>query len=119
MSDITHTKTRNKPTCVICNIPLHKLENEDYLWICPKDRAHRYQIYAEVMAYDNDFSSIYGVEEEAEIELAGLEGVGNPSLLSAEDEFKSEDNDTSKSDIAVPKYFRDSPTTKIIEYREE
>ena len=37
-------------------------------------RAHKYQIYAEVMAYDNRFATIYDEEEENQIELAGLRG---------------------------------------------
>ena len=39
------------------------------------------------MSYDNALSTIYEEEEENQIELAGLEGVGEPLLLSAEDEF--------------------------------
>ena len=42
-------------------------------------------------------------------------------LLVAEDEFSKEDNDTStsKSDIAVPKYMKDSETSTVTYYREE
>ena len=45
------------------------------------------------------------------------EGVG--LLVAAEDEFSNEDNDTSKSDIAVPKYMQDSETSKVTYFREE
>ena len=34
-------------------------------------------------------------------------------LLVAEDEFSKEDNDNSKSDIKIPKYMKDSETTKV------
>ena len=62
--------------CVLCHVPLYKAENEDYIWICSKKKSHKYQYLSEVMSYDNDFSTIYGEEEENQIELAGLEGVG-------------------------------------------
>ena len=99
---------------------VYKSESEDYMWICSNQRAHKYQIYAEVMAYDNQFSTIYGEEEENQIELAGLEGVGNPILLSADNdnEFSKED-DTSKSDIKKPKYMKDSDNTTVTYFREE
>jgi hypothetical protein len=107
----------NKPMCVLCNVPLYK-GTEDYQWICTKDKAHKYQFYAEVMAYDNEFSTIFSEEEENEIELAGLDGVGEPILLCGEDNFKREENDPKKFDIKIPKYFKDSETTKVTEYHE-
>ena len=108
----------NKPMCVLCHVPLYKSENEDYLWICSKEKSHKYQIYAEIISYDNEFSTIFGEEEENQIELAGLDGVGDPLILCADDnEFSKEDNE-SKSDIKIPKYFQNSTTTKIIDYRE-
>lgn len=113
--------TNKPPTCVLCHVSLYKLENEDYQWICPKDKSHKYQLFYEVMSYDNDFSTIYGEDEEDQIELAGLEGVGEPILLTADNdnEFSKEDNnDTSKSDIKIPRYMQDSETTKVIEYTE-
>jgi hypothetical protein len=117
MSDITPTKSRHKPMCVICQVPLYKGENEDYQWICPKDKSHKYQIFAEVMSYDNNFSTIFSEEEENQIQLAGLEGVGEPLLLT-EDEFKEESHNKPGS-IPIPKYFKDSETTKVTEYHEE
>jgi hypothetical protein len=44
------------------------------------------------------------------------DGVG---LLVAEDEFSKEDNDTSKLDIKIPKYMKDSETTTVTYFREE
>ena len=83
---------------------------------CPKEKSHKYQIYAEVISYDNEFSTIFGEEEENQIELAGLEGVGEPLLLTAsEDEIKS-DNE-SKSDIPIPRYMKPSPGVTV-EFRE-
>ena len=115
MSNAT-TKSRNKPMCVLCHVPLYKGEGEDYQWFCPKEKSHKYQIYAEVISYDNEFSTIFGEEEENQIELAGLEGVGEPLLLTAsEDEIKS-DNE-SKSDIPIPRYMKPSPGVTV-EFRE-
>ena len=119
----TTTNNKNKPMCVLCSVPLYKSESEDYMWICTNQRAHKYQIYAEVMAYDNRFATIYDEEEENQIELAGLEGKGNPILLSADNddynEFSKEDNTSNKSDIKIPQYMRDSDITKVVEYKEE
>ena len=113
---------KNKPMCVLCNVSLYKAENEGYQWICSKDRAHRYQIYAEVMAYDNDFSTIYEEEEENQIELAGLEGVGEPILLSAVEDriMESEqvlNENKPKSDIKIPDYMK-SKNGVTVEYKE-
>lgn len=113
---------KNKPTCVLCHVHLYKSENEDYQWICSKDKSHKYQIYAEVMAYDNEFSTIFGEEEENQIELAGLEGVGEPLLLTSDNdsEFSKEEKESkSKSDIKIPKYMKDSETTTVTYFREE
>jgi len=113
----------NKPTCVLCHVPLSKLDNDDYLWICAKDRAHKYQIYAEVMSYDNNFSTTFSEEEENQIELAGLEGVGDPVLMTSNNEDnlmkpKSVLNEnTIKSDIKIPDYMK-SRNGVTVEYRE-
>jgi len=133
----TKKTTRNKPMCVLCHVPLYKSEkeNEDYQWICSKNKSHKYQLYYEVMSYESDFGTVLGEEEENQIELAGLEGVGEPALLSSSSssEQEKDNNDNSmkpeevlnatnnkvKSDIPIPKYFKDSETTKVIEYREE
>ena len=110
----------NKPMCVLCNVPLYKSENEDYQWFCSKDKSHKYQIFAEVISYDNEFSTIYGEEEENQIQLAGLEGVGEPLLLTADNDNEfSKEEDPSKSDIKIPPYFKDTSTTKIIDYQEK
>jgi hypothetical protein len=105
------------PLCVICKIKLDKID--EYIFKCPLCK-NKYNIYQEIQEFQNEFGSSHD-DSAAEIELAGLESAaGETLLLCAEDEFsKEEDNDTSKSDIKIPKYFRVSPTTKIIEYREE
>ena len=117
---MSNTNNKNKPICVLCHVPLYKAEKEDYQWICSKEKSHKYQLFYEVMSYDNDFSTIYGEEEENQIELSGLEGVGEPLILTADNDNESskKDNDTSKTDIAVPKYMKDSETTRVVEYHE-
>jgi hypothetical protein len=107
---------RNKPMCVLCHVPLYKSENEDYQWICTKEKSHKYQIYHEIMAYESDFSSIYN-EEENNLELEGLEGVGGPQLLVADDDF---DEDIEEDDsIPIPDYMKPGPGKTLVEYREE
>ena len=122
MNEIT-TKTNNsKPTCVLCHVPLNKLENEEYLWLCPKDKNHKYQLYYEVMAYDSDFGTILGEEEESQIELAGLEGVSQPIIITGSYDFTKPaqilGENKIKSDIPIPAYLKDSSTTKVIDYQE-
>ena len=48
-----------------------------------------------------------------------MEEEDSVGLLVAEDEFSKEDNDTSKSDIPIPKYMKDSETSKVTYFREE
>ena len=48
-----------------------------------------------------------------------LEEEDSAGLLVAEDEFSKEDNDTSKTDIPVPKYMQDSETSKVTYFRDE
>jgi len=114
----------NKPMCFLCKAPLYKAENDEYQYICTKDKAHKYQIYAEVMSYDNKFSTIYNEEEENQLELAVLEGAGSPIRMVANDSNLDSNlsildrEKGSKSDIKRPKYMLDSDKTKVIEYRE-
>ena len=118
----------NKPMCVLCNVPLYKMKEDQFQWRCPNQECRKvYQLYYEVMAYESDFSTIYGEEEENSLELAGLEGVGEPILLVAKDNDNDNDNEEevittktkTKSDIPIPKYMKDSEITEVVEYREE
>lgn len=101
--------------CVICKDS--KLEQIDVNVLKCKICHNKYVLGYEILKHEDEITDPYS--DDPDIELSGLEGIGEPLLLTAEDEFSKEDSDTSKSDIAVPKYFRDSPTTKIIEYRED
>jgi hypothetical protein len=101
---------QQKIFCVLCNnekVQLECINPEENRYRCPRCK-NTYQLGFEILPSEDILESSHEEEDE--------DGVG---LLVAEDEFSKEDEDTSKSDIAVPKYFRDSPTTKIIEYREE
>ena len=76
------------------------------------------------MSYENDFSTIYNEEEENEIELAGLEGVGDAVLFSSTEDntLKAEpvlNVNKSQSNIKRPKYIQNSETPTVTYYKEE
>jgi hypothetical protein len=106
------TRKRNKVQklfCVLCNnekIQLECFNIEENRWKCPRCK-NDYQLgFGEIVPSEDILESSH---EEGENEGA--------ILLTAEDELSKED-DTSKSDIAVPKYMKDSETTRVVEYRE-
>jgi hypothetical protein len=123
MSNNNNNKRRNKPICVLCHVPLDKIEEEEIQFRCPK--CHKiYQLYYEVMAYESDFETIYQ-EEEDSLELEGLEGSqSSPALVVLEKDNYYDDNEynnknpTTRSDIKIPKYMQDSETTKVIDFKE-
>lgn len=121
MSD-NNNKRKNKPMCVLCHVPLYKMEEEGIQFRCSK--CHKvYQLYYEVMAYESDFETIYN-EEEDSLELEGLEGSqSSPALVVLEkdnydNEYDSNKGPTTRSDIPVPKYMQDSGTVKVVEFKE-
>jgi len=117
-----NNKTRNKPMCVLCHVPLYKME-EDYQWRCPNQKCRKvYQLYYEVMAYESDFQSIYN-EEEDNLEHEGLEGSqSSPALVVADNEFDEYDsnnkNPTTRSDITIPDYMKPGPGQRLVEFKE-
>ena len=126
MSDINNNnnKTRNKLMCVLCHVPLYKMEEEGIQFRCSKCRKV-YQLYYEVMAYESDFETIYN-EEEDSLELEGLEGSqSSPALVVADndnvfddDDEYNDNNPTTRSDITIPKYMKNSDTVKVVEFKE-
>lgn len=121
MSD-NNNNNRNKPMCVLCHVPLYKMEEEGIQFRCNKCRKV-YQLYYEVMAYESDFETIYN-EEEDSLELEGLEGSqSSPALVVADndnvfdDEYNNK-NPTTRSNIAIPKYMKNSDTVKVVEFKE-
>lgn len=124
--DDSNSNSNKKPAivrCVICKTILEQ-QKDQYLYKCPKCKLE-YTLYYEVMAYDDSVGTVYD-EDAATIELEGLEAAHpGGALVSASSEYEDiyeddedEDNKT-KSDIPIPKYMKDSETTKVIEYREE
>jgi hypothetical protein len=123
------TKKKSIPKCVICKINLEQIDEEDdYLFKCPNPKCKKeYTLFYEVMAYDDDVGTAYDEESET-LELEGLAGASGSRLEVKEDEleFPSIDEEMEEEyetreggKIPIPKYMRDSQTTKVIEYREE
>ena len=111
---------RQKILCVLCKIQLNCISAEENRYKCPRCK-NTYQLGFEINEFEDEFESSH---EEEDIELSGLDNNNSAGLLSAaEDEFNKEDsdsNDNSRSgEIKLPKYFKDSATTKVLEYREE
>ena len=107
-----HSRKRNRNKtifCVLCNnekIQLDCINPEENRYRCSRCK-NTYQLGFELLPSEDVLESSHEEEEE--------DSVG---LLVAEDEFKSEDNDTSKSDNPIPKYMQNSDTVKVVEFRE-
>ena len=95
--------------CVLCftKIQLDCINPEENRYRCPRCK-NTYQLGYELLPSEDILESSHELEEE-----------DSTGLLVADDEFSKEDNDTSKSDIKIPKYMRDSETSKVTYYREE
>ncbi len=112
--DTNNSNSRNikrKINCVLCfpKVQLNLVNEEECKWRCPRCK-NDYQI----LEHSGDL-----IPEEDELESShdsDDEGIG---LVCAEEEFKSEDNNESKSDIAVPKYMQSNGTQKVTYFREE
>ena len=104
-------RNRNKTIfCVLCNndkVQLECINPEENRYRCPRCK-NTYQLGFEILPSEDILESSHESDEE--------DSVG---LLVAEDEFSREEDDTSKSDIAVPKYMQDSETTKVTYLRED
>jgi hypothetical protein len=89
-----NSRKRNKSQsifCVLCNndkVQLECINPEENRYRCPRCK-NTYQPTFEILPQEDILESSHEEEDEDSI-----------GLLVAEDEFKSEDNDTSKSDIA-------------------
>ena len=109
-----NSRKRNKSQsifCVLCyndKIQLECFNSEENRYRCPRCK-NTYQPKFEILPQEDELESSHESEEE-----------DSGGLLFAEDEFsKEEDNDTSKSDIKIPKYMQDSETTTVTYFREE
>jgi hypothetical protein len=116
---MTNNKKKPIPTCVLCKYKLEQIE--EYLYKCSNPKCKKeYTLFYEVMAYDDSVGTAYD-EEANTLELEGLAGAAGPRLEVENDYdyFDKEDNEDDKpGSIPIPKYMKNSETTKVIEYRE-
>ena len=109
--DVNSKRSRKQNIfCVLCNndkVQLECFNSEENRYRCPRCR-NTYQIGFELLPSEDELESSHELEEE--------DSVG---LIVAEDEFKREEDNKSKSDIKIPKYMKDSDTTKVTYFREE
>lgn len=108
---------KQKILCVLCKVQLECTNLEAQKYRCPRCK-NIYQLGYEINEFEDEFESSH---EDEDIELRGIESDSNIGLLSANDnELEEEDSSDNRSgEIKVPKYFKDSSTTKVLEYREE
>ena len=113
------------PKCVICHIELDNPSTN--VFICPNCKRE-YILDYEILAYDEEIGTAHD-DEAATIELEGIAAMSRPILESADykdKEGNDDDNESSviqrekksKSDIKIPKYMKNSDTTKVIGYHE-
>jgi hypothetical protein len=99
---------RQKINCVLCKVQLECFNPEENRYKCPRCK-NTYQLgYGEIIPQEDILESSHEVEEE---ESAGL--------LVKENEFETEEDTSSKSDIPIPKYMKDSETSKVTYFRED
>ena len=108
----TNSKSRKQTIfCVLCSnekIQLECINPEENRYRCPRWKNF-YSVGFEILPQEDILESSH---EEGENEGA--------ILLNAEDsEFETRENKESKSDIKIPKYFKDSETNKVTYFREE
>jgi hypothetical protein len=110
------------PICVLCKINLTNID--EHIFSCPNCKR-QYILDYEIFAYDDEVGTAFD-EEAATIEMEGIAAMSGPRLetqpneLDFSNEIKEKDEDPkSKSDIKIPKYLKDSETTKVIDYQEE
>jgi hypothetical protein len=126
-------RSRNKKQKIFCVLCYPKIEldcisepvedtTEQLRYKCPRCK-NTYQLGYEIIEHEDVLESVH--EDEDNIELSGLESSDSPGLLikdneldfpTLDQEYKEESR---KNKIPVPKYFKDSVTTKVIEYHEE
>lgn len=116
--------SNNIPLCVICKIGLDNIDQ--HVFNCSKCKR-QYILDYEILAYDDTVGTAFD-EEAATIELEGIAAMSGPRLETKTDELdfssnkdynEDEKDKKNKSDIKIPKYLKDSETTKVVEYNEE
>ena len=91
----------------IPKIQLDCINPEENRYRCPRCK-NTYQLGYEILPQEDVLESSHGEEEEDSVEL-----------LVAEDEISNKEENTSKSDIPIPRYMRDSETSKVTYFKEE
>ncbi|HJT85421.1 MAG TPA: hypothetical protein VJ697_13155 [Nitrososphaeraceae archaeon] len=104
--DISNSnKRKQKILCVLCKIELDCFNVEENRFRCPRCR-NTYQLGFEILPQEDDLISSH--EEENEVY----------GILAAEgNELSPKESDSGK--IKRPAYMSDSPTQKVVYYREE
>jgi len=111
------------PICVICKLDLEEVD--DKVFRCPKCKRDYIGEY-EIMSHDDEIGTAHD-EEASTIELEGIAALTTPRMATKPDDMDHNDGmmsildreKGSKTDIKIPKYLRDSETTKVIEFDEE
>ena len=103
---------KQKILCVLCfpKIQLECINQEENKWRCPRCKNDYSLGFNQINEFSDELESSHSEESESD---------DNGGLLVAENEFETKEDDTSKSDIPIPKYMQDSETTKVTYFREE
>ena len=97
--------------CVICKDS--KLEQIEPNVLKCKICKNQYVLGYEILKHEEEISDPYS--DDPDIELSGLSGVNEPVEICDSYDFKEKES----NDIPIPKYMKDSSTTKVIYFREE
>ena len=123
---------KQKLFCVLCCYPKIELDcissleeaeaGQQLRFKCARCK-NTYQLGYEIIEHEDELQSSH--EDEDNIELSGLESSDSPGLLTKDNEldFPSLDEEhkeeSTKGKIPIPKYFKDSETTTVKDYKEE
>lgn len=122
VGDVDKRNKKQKILCVIDKVQLNQIEPRIYK--CPKCK-NTYQLGYEILEHEDDIE--FSHEDEADIiELSGLDSSDSVGLLTKDheldfptlDQEMEKESSNTKGKIPIPKYFKDSETTKIIKYNE-
>ena len=100
---------QQKIFCVLCfpKIQLDCINQEESRYRCPRCK-NTYQLGYEILPQEDILESSHEEEENEDA-----------ILLCAKDKISEEEDNTSKSDIKIPKYMKNSETTTVTYFTEE
>jgi hypothetical protein len=126
---------KQKIFCVLCypkieldcisDPVVEEQKGEQLRYKCPRCK-NTYQLGYEIIEHEDILESVH--EDEDNIELSGLESSDSPGLLIKDNELdfptldqeqEEESTNKKKGKIPIPKYFKDSETTIVKDYKEE